>query len=101
MNQIFNPAALTEEGLEPRPMTTPGGETARGRNDRIEYDDGNPATIAPRPTGSGPSAALPCGTEGGTRRDISARFRRPLTAHNCDTRVEYDDGDPATIAPEV
>ncbi|MEM9682910.1 MAG: hypothetical protein AAF942_06575 [Pseudomonadota bacterium] len=100
MNQIFNPAALTDEGLEQRPMNTPGDETARGRHGRIEYDDGNPATIAPRQNGAGPAATLPCGTEGGTRRDISARFRRPLTAHNCEARVEYDDGDPATIAPE-
>ena len=101
MNQIFNPTALTEEGPEPRSMTTSDGSPVRTRADRIEYDDGNPATIAPRRNGSTAMAHLPCSSDPCGDADASARFRRPLTAHNGDARMEYDDGDPATIAPEI
>lgn len=100
MNQIFNPAALIEEGLDSRSVTAPEVAPACGRAGRVEYDDGNPATIAPRHNGSGPSAALSCGSDGGTGCDLSARFRRPLTTHNRTARVDYDDGDPGTIVPD-
>jgi len=84
MNQIRKPA-------------TPDGNfsTDDRRRDAIEYDDGNPATIAPQDDDCDAHDAI--ARDG--REAMSMRcFRAPLTEIERGTTIEYDDGNPATIA---
>lgn len=63
------------------------------QRDAIEYDDGNPGTIAPRDDRRDANGTI--------RRDgiaVTRCFRAPLAEIECGTMVEYDDGNPATIA---
>jgi hypothetical protein len=82
MNQIRNPAA-------------PDGNRSIGdRRMTIEYDDGNPATIAPRD-----DRRTMQGTIGGSNPTaVPARcFRAPLATIERGGRVDYDDGIPGTV----
>lgn len=80
MNQIRNPA-------------TPDTDRAISDSRRmtIEYDDGNPATIAPH-------EARPMVRSADIRADAPACcFRAPLAEIERGGAIEYDDGDPGTI----
>lgn len=83
MNQIRNPA-------------TPDSNRAISDSRRvtIEYDDGNPATIAPRD-----DRRMEIGTDReADRASIPTRcFRAPLAEIERGGGTEYDDGNPATI----
>jgi hypothetical protein len=101
MNQIYKPASRDRTRLGGEPLSGIASDI-RGRSaGRVEYDDGDPATILP-------SDHRPMARAGG--RDDSrpidgtnsaASFRAPLAGITGGSIVEYDDGNPATIISEA
>jgi hypothetical protein len=91
MNQILKPARPGQMGFGGDPVRRTGIDPRALRDDRIEYDDGEPATIVPamrRPADRAPAA---CAVEvRDTHRTSLGRIDRTMA-------VDYDDGDPATI----
>jgi hypothetical protein len=99
MNQIFKPAARDRMRFDGDPRSGIAHDTRARPAGRVDYDDGDPATILPadhRPMArsGGRDHIRPVdGAERGTA------FRAPLASVAGASTIEYDDGNPATIAP--
>jgi len=95
MNQILKPAIRDRARIGGEPLSDISIDACDRAVGRIEYDDGDPATIVPadrRHTGAATRVRWAHGV------DRAASFRAPLASLDCPAAVEYDDGNPATIA---
>ena len=95
MNQILKPAIRTRTRFGDTPHTDIAIDTRYRPAGRIEYDDGDPATIVP-------AGHRHAGERGRLRLahaiDRASSFRAPPASADGRASVEYDDGNPATIA---
>ncbi len=101
MNQIFKPAPRDRTRCDGEPFSGIALDIRDRLDGRIEYDDGEPATILPadRRPGARANGRNHIRPVDGTERAVS--LRAPLAAVTGASAIEYDDGNPATIAPAV
>lgn len=95
MNQLLKPAIQDRARFGGEPFSEISIDTCDRPAGRIEYDDGDPATIVPadrRDVGDVNCIRWAHGV------DRAASFRAPVARVAGSALVEYDDGNPATIA---
>lgn len=91
MNQILKPARPEQMGFGSDPVRETEIDPRALRDDIVEYDDGDPATIVPSIRRSAIGTADICNAEiRDTHRTSLGRIDRAMA-------VDYDDGNPATI----
>lgn len=95
MNQILKPARPGQMGFGGDPVRETEIDPRALRDDIIEYDDGDPATIVPsiRRSAIGTTEIRAAETRD-THRTSLGRIDRTMA-------VDYDDGDPATIVTAI
>ena len=95
MNTLLKP--LTRERNVSERMPERDIATGREPAHRIEYDDGEPATIVPIPRTPHPARARRDGARPCDQTMDDADMRSPLATIAREAIVEYDDGNPGTV----